>query len=91
MAIRVIAAVLARVLAAPSPDHHDSHSSILWMVLVPRLKVAALRVAIRVITDAESLGRCLAARRPATARRGDGRRAKHSKHCCRGVLPGRRR
>ena len=49
MAIRVIAAVLARVLAA-------LHLTITiairpsWMVLVPRVRVAALRVAIRVIT-----------------------------------------
>ena len=49
MAIRVIAAVLARVLR---PLHLTITIAIRpsWMVLVPRVRVAALRVAIRVIT-----------------------------------------
>ena len=49
MSIRVIAAVLARVLAAPSPDHHDSHSSILDGS-GSACQGSRLRVAIRVIT-----------------------------------------
>jgi hypothetical protein len=55
MAIRIIAAVLAPVLAAPSPDHHDSHSSILDGS-GPHVAVAALRVAIRVITTRNRSG-----------------------------------